>query len=86
VVPLVVAICAKELQPAPEQRSMKYPVTVLSVEALHVNVIWVPDVATAVRFIGAAGGGGSAGDVVGFGPGDAVQPGRIRTRTMVSLK
>lgn len=58
----VVAICAKEPQLAPLQRSILYPVTpTLSVEALQVSVIWVFEVAVATREPGALGEDGSAG-------------------------
>ena len=54
--PLVVAICAKEPQLAPEQRSMRYPVMpTLSVAGLQVNVTCVLEVAAVTRFIGAVG-------------------------------
>ena len=84
--PLVVAICAKALQLAPEQRSMRYPVTpALPVEALQVKVICALEVATAARFVGAVG-------VAGLGSGGAefdepgmlvvaLQPARVRTAT-----
>jgi hypothetical protein len=65
-VPPVVAICAKELQPAPEQRSTKYDVTpTLSVGAVQLSPIWVLETAVAARFVGAVGGVVSgAADVV----------------------
>ena len=49
-----VAICAKLLQPLPEQRSIRYWLIVppVSVAAVQVRAIWVPD-ALAVRFDGA---------------------------------
>ena len=84
VVPLVVAICTNELQLAPEQRSMRYPVTPgLPVEALQVKVVCVLDVATAARFTGAvAGVAGGSGGAEFEEPGRlvvAVQPARIST-------
>jgi hypothetical protein len=52
-----VAICAKELQPAPEQRSTKYAVTpTVSVDAVQLNPTCVLETAVATRFAGAVGG------------------------------
>ena len=66
VAPVVVPIWAKDVQLAPEHRSIRYPVTpTLSVEAVHVNPICELDDAVAARFAGAEGGVVSAlGEVV----------------------
>jgi hypothetical protein len=56
VIPPVVPICAKEVQLAPAQRSMSYPVTpTLSVEAIQLKPICELEVAVAVRLPGAEG-------------------------------
>ena len=55
-VPLVVPICAKAVQPAPAQRSISYPVTpTLSVEAVQFNPICELEDAVAIRLLGSVG-------------------------------
>jgi len=52
-----VAILLKLLHPAPLQRKIEYPVTpTLSVDAVQVKPIWVPDAAVATRLPGVDGG------------------------------
>ena len=52
-----VPTCAKLLQPAPWQRSTRYPVTpTLSVDAVQLKLIWVPLTAVALRLPGVLGG------------------------------
>ena len=58
--------CAKSVQPAPWQRSTRYPVTpTLSVEAVQLRLIWVALAAVAVSPDGVDGGvvSGAAGVV-----------------------
>ncbi len=60
--PVVVPTCAKLVQPAPSQRSTRYPVTrTLSVAASQSRSIAVAETAVAVRFAGALGGSVSGG-------------------------
>ena len=48
---------AKVVQPAPAHRKIEYPVTpTLSVDAVQVNPILVPDAAVAARLAGVDGG------------------------------
>jgi hypothetical protein len=82
-----VAICAKEVQPAPEQRSTKYAVTLtLSVEGLQASVICVLEVAAAIRFTGAVGElrSADAGELGAFD--DELQPSSIKSRARDDAK
>ena len=61
---MVVAICAKFVQPDPVQRQTWYPVTpTLSVEAPQLRLIWLVPAAVAYRLLGAVGGVVSEGAV-----------------------
>jgi hypothetical protein len=66
VAPVVVPICANDVQLAPAQRSMRYPVTpTLSVEAVQLSPICELEDAVAANPLGAVGACVSVAALVG---------------------